>query len=215
MKLLIFGATGPSGMAIVQKALAEGHQVNLVVRSPNKLPDDVKAKVHVFVGQLDDKNVIDEAMQGVDAVLSALGPLLPSHPKGNPITHGYRVIMDSMRKHGVRRIIALSTPSFVDEKNDQFSWWATPAPYLIWLVCKPALDDILATGELFQQTTDLDWTLYRVGNLKTRDTESATVNASYAGEAGMNLYRSDIGKFCLQELVQNKWIHKLPIISSP
>lgn len=37
MKLLLLGATGPTGQQLVSEALNEGHEVIAVVRSPEKL----------------------------------------------------------------------------------------------------------------------------------------------------------------------------------
>ena len=35
-RLVVFGASGPSGLQVVQQALAKGHSVAAVVRSPEK-----------------------------------------------------------------------------------------------------------------------------------------------------------------------------------
>ncbi len=36
MKVLIIGATGPTGQQIVQQALAQGHEVTALVRNPDQ-----------------------------------------------------------------------------------------------------------------------------------------------------------------------------------
>ena len=41
LRILLFGATGPTGRRLLEQALQQGHQVTAVVRSPEKL-DDVK-----------------------------------------------------------------------------------------------------------------------------------------------------------------------------
>ncbi|KAH8547914.1 NAD(P)-binding protein [Umbelopsis sp. PMI_123] len=213
MRLLIFGATGPTGREIIRKALASNCQVNVMVRNPGKLPDDVKNDITVFKGELTDKETILASMDGVDAIISALGPLV-GHPSGLPITKGYQVILDCMRERGIRRLIALSTPSFVDEENDRFSLWIKLMRLAIKSFVNEAYLEIIATSQLIANQDDLDWTIFRVGVLKDSDHESGNLKAGYAGEAGMNLYRKDIAKFCIDEVSENKWVHKMPILWS-
>lgn len=42
MKIAVLGATGPSGLQVVQEALERGHEVTAVVRNPEKLAESVK-----------------------------------------------------------------------------------------------------------------------------------------------------------------------------
>jgi hypothetical protein len=72
-------------------------------------------------------------------------------------------------------------------------------------------DDIIATGKLIRAQTDIDWTLYRVAHLQDSDHETGKLPANNAGEAGMFTYRKDIEIFCIDQVVANNWIHKLPI----
>jgi hypothetical protein len=69
------------------------------------------------------------SMNGVDAFISALVPYVGKHPTGLPITNGYRLMLNCMRQKGIRKLLALSTPSVVDEENDRWSFWTTLGPY--------------------------------------------------------------------------------------
>jgi uncharacterized protein YbjT (DUF2867 family) len=61
MKLLVFGATGACGKHVVQKALAEGHEVTVFVRNPSKLPDGLGSQVKVFASsQCSTRPIVDE-----------------------------------------------------------------------------------------------------------------------------------------------------------
>ena len=72
MKLTIFAATGGIGHQILEQALAAGHDVTAVVRSPDKLP----GRVHAVKADLatSDAEALMPAVGGADAVLSGLGP---------------------------------------------------------------------------------------------------------------------------------------------
>ena len=52
MKIAVLGATGPSGLQVVQEALERGHDVTAIVRDPDKLNRSVthdKLKVIPFI----------------------------------------------------------------------------------------------------------------------------------------------------------------------
>jgi len=100
----------------VQLALAEGYEVVAYARNPAKL--DIKDKrLEIVQGELHDQAAIEEAVKGSDAVISLLGPTGAS--KGLPISKGMQMILQAMKKHGVKRIIATATPSATDP-HDSF-----------------------------------------------------------------------------------------------
>src|SRR3954452_12208272 len=70
-KILVLGATGGTGRLIVKEAIARGHAVTALVRSPDKAGDLNGAKL--VVGDVRDVGVLREALKGQDAVVSALG----------------------------------------------------------------------------------------------------------------------------------------------
>jgi len=51
-RLIIFGATGSLGTHVLHQALAAGHQVTVVVRTPSKLPVEAGAQVSLHTGDL-------------------------------------------------------------------------------------------------------------------------------------------------------------------
>lgn len=114
MRILILGATGPVGLSLCREALLSIQDSSLVlyVRSPEKVPDDLtsNSRVVVITGQLTDIDALTKAMEGIDAVCSALGPSVkkgPFHPAGEPLAHAYEGIIKAMKKHSVKRLLAL------------------------------------------------------------------------------------------------------------
>jgi putative NADH-flavin reductase len=49
-RFLIIGATGASGLPLVRQAVESGHHVTVLVRSPEKLPEELREKVTVIQG---------------------------------------------------------------------------------------------------------------------------------------------------------------------
>ncbi len=72
MKLLIFGATGGTGQALVAQALEQGHVVTAFARDPAKVRT-THNNLRVVKGDILNYDSVEAAINGQDAVLSALG----------------------------------------------------------------------------------------------------------------------------------------------
>ena len=105
MKITIIAATGGVGRQLVSQALAAGHDVTAVARNPARLPPDVLAAGAARVVTADlahpDLQVLESAVAGADAVLSALGP--HNNSDAGIAAPGTTAITDAMRAAGVRR----------------------------------------------------------------------------------------------------------------
>jgi NAD(P)-dependent dehydrogenase (short-subunit alcohol dehydrogenase family) len=73
MKITVFGATGRTGLHLVDQALARGHAVTVFVRSPAKL-GAMRSRVTVMQGDLQGQEQVAQAIAGAKAVVSVLGP---------------------------------------------------------------------------------------------------------------------------------------------
>ncbi len=104
MKLAIVAATGGIGRHLATQALAAGHQVTGIVRTPANLPPGVDgAKVDLAAP---DPAALASAVAGHDAVLSALGPR--TRADSGITAPGTRAIITAMQATGVRRIVVVS-----------------------------------------------------------------------------------------------------------
>src|SRR5258708_31444438 len=74
MKLTVFGATGGTGRHLLEQALATGHEVTAVVRDPAKLPGGLRERIAVVPVSMTDAGEVEAAVQGRDAVITAIGP---------------------------------------------------------------------------------------------------------------------------------------------
>jgi nucleoside-diphosphate-sugar epimerase len=107
MKLVVFGAHGSTGRLLTHQALAAGHEVTAVTRRPGDFPLHHE-RLRVVGADVHDPAAVDRAVDGTDAVLSALG--VPFTRK--PITvysDGIRHITAAMSRHGVKRVVAVSS----------------------------------------------------------------------------------------------------------
>ena len=106
MKVLILGATGPSGTQLVNYALKKNHDVTAFVRDPSKIKIQ-NPKLHVVTGDARNKDDLAKAMHGKDAVLSGLG--VGKSLKSNGLIEATTdAIVKAMKETGVRRLILIS-----------------------------------------------------------------------------------------------------------
>lgn len=74
-RLLILGATGSLGRHVLEQAVTAGHQVSVLVRTPDKLPAETRPLVTVHQGDLSRIAVADLAaiVRGHDALINCAG----------------------------------------------------------------------------------------------------------------------------------------------
>ena len=210
MRIAIFGATGDTGRQLVEQALAAGHYVVAYVRNPSKL-NISHERLKVIQGELADEPLIESAVSGADAVISALGPRGDS--KNKPITHGMQNIIAAMKKRGVRRLIITSTLSAKDP-NDPLNFKTKALVNLVKVTMHAAYEEIVSVAETVRNS-DLDWTIVRLTMLNNNP-KSGKVKAGNVGkgEVGTWISRADLAEFLLKQVQDTKYLRQAPAISN-
>lgn len=106
MKILLIGATGPTGQEIVKQGLAQGHEVTALVSDPSKMTAGLP-KLHVVAGNILNQADVDAAMAGQDAVVCSLGTGL-TFKHVTLFSEGTRTLLNAMNKNSVRRIVCIT-----------------------------------------------------------------------------------------------------------
>ncbi len=145
MNLLVLGATGRTGRLVVEQALAAGHTVTALVRSPEKLTI-VNANLRVVAGEATDKAAVSGALEGADAVISTLGG------KGSVIADSTQAIVAAAHEAGVSRVVVLSSWLVERDRMDAVT------RLLTGLAMGPLIKDKSA-GEEVLRRSELDWTI--------------------------------------------------------
>jgi uncharacterized protein YbjT (DUF2867 family) len=145
MNLLVLGATGRTGRLVVEQALAAGHTVTALVRSPEKLTT-ANSNLHVITGEATDASAILRALEGADAVISTLGG------KGSVITDSTQAIVAAAREAGVRRVVVLSSWLVERDRMDAVT-------RLLTGVTMGSLIKDKSAGEQILRRSDLEWTI--------------------------------------------------------
>ena len=112
-RVLITGATGFLGRALVSRLRAEGEPLRLLVRRPPEKP--APPDLHLVYGDLGNPAVVDRAVAGMEIVFHVGAAM-----KGGPFEFhsgtiwGTRNIVDACWRHGVRRLVYVSSLSVLD-----------------------------------------------------------------------------------------------------
>jgi nucleoside-diphosphate-sugar epimerase len=159
MNVTVFGATGGIGSQVVGQLRSRGHTVIAYVRNPGKVPGTWGEDVMVVVGELSDPAAIDRAVQGADAVVSALGPSLSRKVTGLPLIEGTRNIVAAMQRHGIRRYVGNGTPSVLDPR-ERPTWQTRLSALMAKTLLRRAYDELTGMSQIVM-TSGLDWTIVR------------------------------------------------------
>jgi putative NADH-flavin reductase len=212
MHVTVFGATGKIGRLVVDQLLADGHTVTAYVRNPAKLTAQ-HPNLHIVQGELDDASAVARAVEGADAVISALGPSLRRGTTGTPVADGTRNIVNAMQAAGIRRYIGLATPAMADE-HDRPTLKGKILRLMPRLAMPNALREIDAMGAAITGA-DFDWTIARITN-PTHKPAKGTVRAGYLGHdrIGSAMTRADIAAFLVGQLTDTTYLRAAPAISN-
>jgi len=208
MKLLVLGATGPTGQQVVRQALDFGHEVTAFVRDPAKLPV-VSGTLEVVTGTLpDSEQTLAGALRGRDAVISSLGVRSAFRAQGL-IEKSMRVLLPAMQREGVRRLVVVSAFGVGDSRRD--------APWVPRIMYRLLLGDIFAdklAGEGVVRASGLDWTFLYPTQLTDAPRTGRYRAAERLALRGMpRISRADVADFALRILSDRAWFGKIAVLS--
>lgn len=105
MKVLVVGAAGKTGRAVVGRAVEQGHRVTAFVHSDRgyEIPG-----VEVRAGDASDPAAMSAAVEGQDAVIDTVGGKTP-YRRTTLETDVATTIVAAMQRHGVRRLVVTSS----------------------------------------------------------------------------------------------------------
>ncbi len=219
MKIAIFGASGRTGIPLVQQALDGGHEVVAFVRSPEKLADQLDAaytnhdRLHVVQGDAMNKEEVERAIAGdgrpVDAVLSGLGHAKGSPPSVQTVATGHMV--SAMEQHGVERLISLSGAG-VPAPQDKPKLIDHVFRFLLNNFQKDVIEDAKAHVKLLEQHPNLQWTVVR-GPRLTEGPKTGDYKVGWVGETGTQAARGNVADFMLKLAKNDQYVHEMPSIS--
>lgn len=212
--IAVFGATGRSGLPLVQKALDAGHTVRALVRNSQKMRLNHPNLILIKGSSLDAVQV-GETINGSDGVISALGQDKASPPDLQ--TRSTQLILDAMKRYNLRRLVSLTGAGVRDAAHDKPGFVDKAIVFIMKNVAgsraRSVLSDGISHADLIRQT-DLDWTIVR-GPILTDDPGKGNYRVGYVGTVpGIKLTRADLADFMLKEFEQGQHIRAMPLVTN-
>lgn len=208
MRLTVFGGSGRTGRILIDRALAAGHSVTAYVRSGVEPPP--RESLRVLVGELADAAAVSRAVEGADAVISTLGP--DARVRGVPLGEGMDVIVAAMKEQGVRRLVAVSTPSHRDPR-DGFALDVRLVVAAVRVFLHAAwLNEVDLSAAV--AASGLDWTLVRVP-LLSNGPDAGAPRVGYPGEPGIRMWflpRETLAAFLLAQATGPGLLRQAPMV---
>lgn len=203
--MAILGATGPTGVQLVNQALVRGHDVAVLVRNPDRLARSTEA-VDVVVGDATNVDDLERVMTGADAVIVALGP--GKNRSSDIASRAAAAIIPAATTTGVRRVVIMSALGVGATR----AYCGFISRVGIKLVMSKLFADKEAADAMIRDS-DLDWTLVypvtltngpQVGHLSATETPT---------RGGMpRISRADVAAFMLDAAEKKQWIRSSPVL---
>ena len=157
---LVLGATGGTGRHFTARALADGHRVRALVRTPSKLASH--HRLDIRQGSITDRIDVDALVTGTDQVVAMLGDKrAQQHATLN--ASFVRRLVPAMRRQGVKRFLyqagGLSRP------------YGGRLTLPLWIIRNTLArsfigqhrDNEAVMKYLATEASDLDWIVHRAG----------------------------------------------------
>ncbi|GLH79249.1 hypothetical protein SSBR45G_41580 [Bradyrhizobium sp. SSBR45G] len=206
--ILVLGATGGTGRLIVRQALARGHQVTALVRSPEKAGDLKGARL--LVGDARDESALRKALNGQHAVISALGTPASPFREVTLLSTVTRSLVSAMKAENVSRLVAITGMGAGDSAgHGGFVFDRLIFPLLLRKVYADK-----NRQEAIIRESGLDWVVVRPAVLNDQP-GGRTIRAltDLSGFHGGGIARDDVARFVLDQVGEGTWLHRSPLIA--
>jgi len=206
MKITVFGANGLTGRQLVQRALDAGHDVVAATRHPADYPLTHERMV-VAEADAHDPGAVARAVEGADAVLSALGVPFTRKPI-DIYSAGVSAIVEAMMLHGVKRLAVVSSTAVEPHRHADggFVLNRIMQPMVSQTIGKSTYTDMRAMEAILRESM-LHWTVIRSAGLFDADHVS-DYQASDGPLDGVFTSRADLADLLLVQAGDTNYVGK-------
>ncbi|MBA8879132.1 NAD(P)-dependent oxidoreductase [Phyllobacterium myrsinacearum] len=207
-KILVLGATGPTGRHIVSQALSRGYDVTVLVRSPEKATDLEGAKL--VVGDARDEKVLRQAVKGRDAVISALGTPASPFREVTLLSTATRALISAIKAERDLRLVVITGMG----AGDSAGHGGVVFDKLIFPLLLRKVYADKNRQEAIIKDSGLDWTIVRPSILNNKVGRGAIRTLTDLSDFhGGAIARQDVATFVLDQVTSREWLRKSPLLT--
>lgn len=215
MKILILGATGRTGKHLVQVALQKRYEVVCLVRYPEKVSPAKYLKI--LKGNPINLEDLENAMQGCDAVISALNVSrtsdFPWAKLRTPKTYLSDVMSNVIavaKKHTVKRVVICSAWGVLETRKDIPFWFR-------WMIDNSNIGAAYKDHERQEhllESSDVMWTIVRpVGLVNSKKTQTIRESFDNTPKPSLTISRLSVARYMVESAENTMLIGKKVVIS--
>ena len=217
MKVLLLGATGRTGELILEELLQRGYTVRALVRDENKMKVTSSA-LAVFESSTLDEQTLNAAMQGCEAIISALNisrnrdfPWSALRTPKDFLSETIKKVILAASQNQIKRVIIISAWG-VSETRADIPWWFK------WIIDYSNIRFAYQDHELQEQLlkeTDLNWTAIRPAGLtNSSSVKPVKVSINNSPKPSLLIGRKSVANFTVNVLEQEMYIRQALVISN-
>jgi len=207
MKVLILGATGPTGGHVLAHALEAGDAISVLARRPEALAA-IKDRITIFQGDATSVDDVARAAEGQDAVIAALGRGSSLRPEGL-FTGSTRAVVEAMTRAGVKRLVWLSSYGVGETIRT-----ASPLQRLMYRTVLRSTYADKAASERTLRASGLELTIVYPTTLTNKPARGAYRAAETIRMKGMpSISRADVGSFLHKAAHDSEWSRRDAVIT--
>lgn len=206
-RVSLFGATGGTGLEILTRLLSrpEVSEVRCVVRSPEKLPEEVRKNpaLKLIQGSSTDDAAVQEACLDTEAVIVSLGGP-PKGPGVDVCSKSQQAINQALEKSPDARMVCISSIGV----GDHYQHCSLFAKFFASWIIPEALADKHLQEEMVRKLKN--WVVVRPGGL----IDAPAKGYWHAAEDACGFYptipRADVASFVVNECLppQSSWLRR-------
>jgi putative NADH-flavin reductase len=211
MRIIVFGANGPTGRRLTAAALAEGNDVTAFTRKPTDFPI-AHRRLRVAAGDVLDVEAVAAAVRGQDVVLSTLGAPFSRHPV-SVFSKGGEAILAAMMRHGVQRFVCVTSSVMEREARTGGPFFdGVVQPLVVNTLGRTVYADMRRLEELVTGS-DLTWTIVRPSGLfETEHVTSYAVGERHLPQRFTS--RADLADCLLRQATDATWVRRVIAVAT-